>query len=127
MHLCSLFTVNFSTRHFHFSSGTSSARAFSGTAHALHAFLTAESWNRAKLLARSLRFEENPARTISKKRVSSVSAKKAREIFSITSIAESTEGGGEKFPLDTFATIFGVPYAFTDRDRILFLWSRATI
>ncbi|KKW19536.1 MAG: hypothetical protein UY63_C0011G0018 [Parcubacteria group bacterium GW2011_GWA2_51_10] len=42
-------------------------------------------------------------------------------MFEIAIIAESTEGGGEKFPFGTFFTSRGDPYAFTESERMLSL------
>ena len=42
-----------------------------------------------------------------------------REISSMRKIAESTVGGGENAPFGTVLIYVGVPYAFTERERIL--------
>src|SRR3989344_5591612 len=105
---------------FHFASGTSSARAFasipvcSKTA-AIFSFSTIE----LKLLASIFLFCAKPACITRKKSSSVISSKNAFEILLIARIAESTEGGGEKCVRETFAIIFGVPYALTESDRIL--------
>src|SRR3989344_3412883 len=65
----------------------------------------------ARLFARNFRFDANPARTTLKNVSSSApapleaslltgSVKKSREILVMDNIAESTEGGGQKFPYD---------------------------
>src|SRR5438105_4115503 len=74
----------------------------------------------SRLRARSLRLWANPARTSSKKRCSCKALSKfLREIFSMSKMAESTFGGGEKAPAGTVRTYLGEPYALTESDKIL--------
>src|SRR3989339_476203 len=95
-----------------------------------------DAWRPSSVFRYCFRFEDTffllwakPARTICQNcpSFSLFSVKIFLEMFFMLIAAESTLGAGEKYLAGTFITVFGVPYAFTEIERMLSFPSLAII